>query len=61
MLDATTTPALVQVTDLKMHFPIYSGLLRRHTGEELPGSRRAGLGHHVFKAIETVGLGANRM
>jgi oligopeptide transport system ATP-binding protein len=32
MLDAALTP-LVQVTDLKMHFPIYSGLLRRHTGD----------------------------
>jgi oligopeptide transport system ATP-binding protein len=28
----TQSTALVQVTDLKMHFPIYSGLLRRHTG-----------------------------
>jgi oligopeptide transport system ATP-binding protein len=32
MLDAALTP-LVKVTDLKMHFPIYSGLLRRHTGD----------------------------
>jgi oligopeptide transport system ATP-binding protein len=31
MLDARPAP-LVQVEDLKMHFPIYSGLLRRHTG-----------------------------
>jgi len=35
MLDGTTpvlqTP-LVRVTDLKMYFPVYSGLLRRHTG-----------------------------
>jgi oligopeptide transport system ATP-binding protein len=31
MLDASPAP-LVQVEDLKMHFPIYSGLLRRHTG-----------------------------
>ena len=31
MLDATPTP-LVQVRDLKMHFPIYSGLFRKHTG-----------------------------
>ena len=30
MLDGT--PPLVQVRDLKMYFPIYSGLLRRHTG-----------------------------
>lgn len=37
MLDASprTTAAgpLVQVDGLKMHFPIYSGLLRRHTGD----------------------------
>ncbi len=32
MLDARPTP-LVQVTDLKMHFPIYSGIFRRHTGD----------------------------
>ena len=29
MLDARMAP-LVEVTDLKMHFPIYSGLFRRH-------------------------------
>jgi len=32
MLDATTKP-LVSVRDLKMHFPIYAGLLRRRVGE----------------------------
>ena len=32
MLDTAPKP-LVQVTDLKMHFPIYSGLFRRHTGD----------------------------
>ena len=32
MLDARSTP-LVQVQDLKMHFPIYSGLFRKHTGD----------------------------
>jgi oligopeptide transport system ATP-binding protein len=32
MLDARAVP-LVQVDGLKMHFPIYSGLLRRHTGD----------------------------
>ncbi|WP_431299702.1 ABC transporter ATP-binding protein [Tabrizicola sp. BL-A-41-H6] len=32
MLDAAPKP-LVQVTDLKMHFPIYSGIFRRHTGD----------------------------
>ena len=32
MFDATPS-ALVQVRDLKMYFPIYSGLLRRHTGD----------------------------
>ncbi|MFZ3581328.1 ABC transporter ATP-binding protein [Loktanella sp. DJP18] len=31
MLDQGSTP-LVQVRDLKMHFPIYSGLMRRQTG-----------------------------
>ncbi len=33
MLDATPPRALVQVRDLKMYFPIYSGILRRHTGD----------------------------
>jgi ABC-type glutathione transport system ATPase component len=28
-----STDALVQVRDLKMHFPIYTGVLRRHTGD----------------------------
>ena len=32
MLDVQPTP-LVQVRDLKMHFPIYSGVFRRHTGD----------------------------
>lgn len=32
MLDAAQTP-LVSVRDLKMHFPIYAGLLRRRVGE----------------------------
>jgi oligopeptide transport system ATP-binding protein len=32
MLDARPTP-LVQVEDLKMHFPIYTGLFRKHTGD----------------------------
>lgn len=32
MLDASTAP-LVQVEDLKMHFPIYTGLFRKHTGD----------------------------
>jgi oligopeptide transport system ATP-binding protein len=32
MLDARPAP-LVQVEDLKMYFPIYSGVLRRHTGD----------------------------
>jgi len=32
MLDATPTP-LVQVDGLKMHFPIYTGLFRKHTGD----------------------------
>jgi oligopeptide transport system ATP-binding protein len=32
MLDARSTP-LVQVEDLKMHFPIYTGIFRKHTGD----------------------------
>ncbi|MES2664617.1 MAG: dipeptide ABC transporter ATP-binding protein [Pseudomonadota bacterium] len=32
MFDAPAAP-LVQVRDLKMYFPIHSGLLRRHTGD----------------------------
>jgi oligopeptide/dipeptide ABC transporter ATP-binding protein len=32
MLDASPRP-LVEVSDLKMHFPIYTGLFRRHTGD----------------------------
>ncbi|MBL8561366.1 MAG: dipeptide ABC transporter ATP-binding protein [Gemmobacter sp.] len=32
MLDATMAP-LVEVKNLKMYFPIHSGLLRRHTGD----------------------------
>ena len=31
MLDAR--PPLVQVRDLKMYFPVYTGILRRHTGD----------------------------
>ena len=33
MFDAAPKKPLVQVRDLKMYFPIYSGLLRRHTGD----------------------------
>ncbi|MFM7444271.1 MAG: peptide ABC transporter ATP-binding protein, partial [Tabrizicola sp.] len=32
MLDASESP-LVEVDDLKMHFPIYTGLFRKHTGD----------------------------
>ena len=32
MLDASPTP-LVRVQDLKMHFPIYTGIFRKHTGD----------------------------
>ena len=32
MTEKTATP-LVQVRDLKMHFPIHTGLFRRHTGD----------------------------
>ena len=33
MLDARAAPAGRRSTDLKMYFPIYSGLLRSHTGD----------------------------
>ncbi|MCG6904897.1 MAG: ABC transporter ATP-binding protein [Rhodobacter sp.] len=33
MFDLRTDMALVKVHDLKMHFPIYTGVLRRHTGD----------------------------
>ncbi len=32
MLDAAPSP-LVRVEDLKMHFPIYTGIFRKHTGD----------------------------
>ena len=31
--DTKTTTKLVEVNDLKMHFPIHTGLFRRHTGD----------------------------
>jgi len=49
---AANAPPLVQVRDLKMYFPIYSGLLRRHTGNvkavdgisfEIPAGETLGL------------------
>jgi oligopeptide transport system ATP-binding protein len=33
MLDAATPEPLVKVRDLKMYFPIHTGLFRRHTGD----------------------------
>ena len=30
--DTSSRKKLVEVHDLKMHFPIYAGLLRRHVG-----------------------------
>ena len=33
MLDDTKTNKLVEVRNLKMHFPIHTGLFRRHTGD----------------------------
>lgn len=33
MFDISPKAALVQVRDLKMYFPIYSGVFRRHTGD----------------------------
>ena len=45
MLDAGP-PKLVEVTGLKMHFPIYTGLFRRHTGD--------------VKAVDGVSFSINR-
>ena len=33
MRDDTKTNKLVEVRNLKMHFPIHTGLFRRHTGD----------------------------
>jgi oligopeptide transport system ATP-binding protein len=43
---------LVEVTDLKMHFPIYTGLLRRHTGDVKAVD---GVSFDIFQG-ETLGL-----
>lgn len=51
MLDNTQTP-LVRVTDLKMYFPIFEGILRRHTGDVKAVD---GVSFDIF-AGETLGL-----
>jgi oligopeptide transport system ATP-binding protein len=51
MLDATPAP-LVQVRDLRMYFPIYTGLIRRHTGDVKAVD---GVSFDIFKG-ETLGL-----
>lgn len=50
MFDAPTP--LVRVRDLKMHFPIYSGLFRKRTGEVKAVD---GVSFDVFEG-ETLGL-----
>lgn len=52
MLDATPSKTLVQVRDLKMYFPIHSGLLRRHTGDVKAVD---GVSFDIFEG-ETLGL-----
>jgi oligopeptide transport system ATP-binding protein len=51
MLDARSTP-LVQVEDLKMHFPIYTGIFRKHTGDVKAVD---GVSFHI-EAGQTLGL-----
>lgn len=51
MLDARPTP-LVQVEDLKMHFPIYTGIFRKHTGDVKAVD---GVSFHI-EAGQTLGL-----
>ncbi len=51
MLDAAPRK-LVEVRDLKMYFPIYSGVLRRHTGDVKAVD---GVSFHIFEG-ETLGL-----
>jgi oligopeptide transport system ATP-binding protein len=51
MLDASAAP-LVEVSGLKMYFPIYTGLLRRHTGDVKAVD---GVSFHI-NAGETLGL-----
>ena len=52
MLDDTAKKPLVSVRDLKMHFPIYAGLLRRRVGEVKAVD---GVSFDVFEG-ETLGL-----
>ena len=51
MLDAAPNP-LVQVEDLKMHFPIYTGVFRKHTGDVKAVD---GVSFHIMPG-ETLGL-----
>ena len=39
----------------------FAGIARRYTGEKVAGARRAGLGHDLGEAVETVGFTAYRM
>ncbi len=52
MFDAAPAQPLVQVRDLKMYFPIYSGVLRRKTGDVKAVD---GISFDIFKG-ETLGL-----
>ncbi len=52
MLDASPKLPLVQVRDLKMYFPIHTGLLRRHTGNVKAVD---GISFDIFEG-ETLGL-----
>lgn len=53
MLDATATPPkLVEVSGLKMHFPIYAGLFRKHVGDVKAVD---GVSFDIFEG-ETLGL-----
>jgi len=52
MFDSPKTKKLVQVEDLKMHFPIHTGLFRRHTGDVKAVD---GVSFDIFEG-ETLGL-----
>ncbi len=52
VLDDSSRDKLVEVKDLKMHFPIYGGLMRRHVGDVKAVD---GVSFDIFKG-ETLGL-----